>query len=302
MFRATLAMLLAMCLSAAAAEPLLGRIVYRTSKITTDGVWTMDAAGGNHAQLVGPADAGPPRWSPDGERVAVGHKTYAAAGFDARPASPDDTILDWSRDGEWFAVAVKGRGERYGVGKIRVDGTGFRQLTELPFSHVPSAEWSRDGSQLLVTGRFGRLTVAVYLLDAATGDLEPFVDSEAADSGAQWSADGESVYYVAGGGALGGLRRVDLADRSVHDLNPNWQRRRLFAVSPDGAYLLAHRTVELDAPLDMAIYDLNGRLVHSLDDEASSPIAADWFIPRSLLPVSPAGMRTVSWAALRAGN
>ena len=230
----------------------------------------------------------------------MGHNTFDVDGFGRRPASTDDTILDWSRDGQWFAVAVQGRGERYGVGRIRVDGSDFEALTELAFSHEPQAEWSPDGSKLLVTGRIGRAFVVLYVLDAATGDIEPLLNAEVAGAGAHWSPDGESVYYVASRRAMGGLLRMDLADRSVHEVNPGWQLRSLFAVSPDGAYLLAERTGFWDGHSYMGIYDLNGEVVLKLDSnfEARAPIA-DWFIPRSQLAVSPAGRQAALWAGLR---
>ena len=100
---------------------------------------------------------------------------------------------------------------------------------------------------------------------------------------------------------MGGLRRMDLADRSVHEVNPGWQLRSLFAVSPDGAYLLAERGGFWDGLTYMGIYDLNGEVVLELDSdfEARAPIAADWFIPRSQLAVSPAGKQAVVWADLR---
>ncbi len=60
MTRAIAVLLFALCLFATEGEPLLGRIVYRTDEVVSDGVYAIDATGANHTRIVGPTDAGPP--------------------------------------------------------------------------------------------------------------------------------------------------------------------------------------------------------------------------------------------------
>jgi Tol biopolymer transport system component len=74
---------------------------------------------------------------------------------------PGDYYASWSPDGQWIVFA------RYGSSstvlnyyKIRADGTGLTQLTDLgngdAFDCAPA--WTADGSQIVVGGTLGAVT------------------------------------------------------------------------------------------------------------------------------------------------
>ncbi|MBT3267107.1 hypothetical protein HN371_08150 [Candidatus Poribacteria bacterium] len=160
-------------------------------------------------------------------------------------------------------------------------------------------ELSPIGSRPLVAGMRGSGCVS-YLVDAGAGTLGQLIPTGVGAYGAHRSAAG-AIYYVPNSTALGGLRRVDIRDRSITQLQAGWRIRRLRAMSPDGQCLLpegepfgarrrTYRRTTFRAPWSRRPRRRPGGLA-----------AAGWFIPRSLLAMSPAGKRAVTWGALRSG-
>jgi Tol biopolymer transport system component len=294
---------IAMAAPGLAAEPLVGRIVYRALGPLQGDIFVMDADGRNHMHLVdAPRDASSPHWSPDGERVAVGHEIVNADGVGSTVVAPDHIIVGWSGDGEWLAVLGRPEGGEgpYAVGKLRPDGSDLTMLTQPEFGAVDSVAWSPGGSRLLVAAWRGDEGRGIHLINPRDGSVTRLVDGDVTPRGVAWAANGESVYYISGLATLGTLRRVDVADGAIHEVSADWRARNLLAMSPDGQHLLAIRALlAKDRPL-LGAFDLDGRLVESIRNENGWPMSADWHMPGVLLDVSPAGNKTVPWASLRA--
>ncbi|MBT7098386.1 hypothetical protein HN937_13495, partial [Candidatus Poribacteria bacterium] len=209
----------------------------------------------------------------------------------------DHGVSDVSPDGQWYATLGSGLAAGVATREVatyRADGSEYRVLTELDLGQLNSLEWAPDGRSLLVAARIGGGN-RIYVIDAEDGAAVAMLPDGEEGYDAHWSADGGSIYYI---GDRGGLRRVDVVDRSMHVID-RWFAGHLFAVSPDGKYLLSESPWEGQA--DLAAFDLSGVFVSRITDHEALPRRADWFIPRHLLPVSPVRTRAMTWGMLRDG-
>ena len=152
---------------------------------------------GKHAEF-------PPRWSPDGTRLAflVGEEAPDGATFAIYTVGADGTGLTrlaearsnpaWSPDGTRLAFVQAHRDGGLDVYTMAADGTDVRQITATPvgalgseFRWVRVIAWSPDGARLLYGCANG---VCVVDLDGqAVGGMRALV--------APWSADGRRIAF-----------------------------------------------------------------------------------------------------------
>ena len=154
-----------------------------------------------------------PFWSPDGKRIVFVNVTEKIVGIDA-PKESDLCI-------------------------INADGTGLRQLTDLPgLEWVPV--WSPDGKKIAFTNQledYGNVTVHVLSLDSGLETAIPMNSSVARESGLSWSSDssvivtsdGSDIYAFTADGKI--VRRL---------IANGWAPR----ISHDGTRILYQRSSE----------------------------------------------------------
>ena len=149
----------------------------------------------------------PPRWSPDGTRLAllVTEETQGEAMFAIYTVGADGTGLErlaearsnpaWSPDGRRLAFVQPDRDRDLHLYTMAADGTDVQQITAAPvgslrsvFRWVTALAWSPDGSRILV-GCFDQVCVA-GLDGQLVGELPlpHFVSLVPA-----WSADGRRI-------------------------------------------------------------------------------------------------------------
>jgi Tol biopolymer transport system component len=132
-------------------------------------IFTIKADGSHLTRLpisVG-AYNGAPAYSPDGSQISFDHDAGPAAPTDhgiwianADGSSPRrvttgiattsafDTNSRWSPNGKWLVFTRVRNENRSAIFKVRIDGTGLKQLTPWRLS-ADNASWSPDGSKLL---------------------------------------------------------------------------------------------------------------------------------------------------------
>jgi hypothetical protein len=280
---------------AAAADGPVGRIVYRSLADGAMYIYTVDADGGRHTELA--KHGATPRWMPGGTHVRLGTRMVDPDTRAFEEFRSEHGVIDISPDGEWYATlgaGLVGGVPTTEVATYRADGSAYRVLTGLDLGQLNGLEWSPDGRSLLVAAWIGD-AMRIHVVNAEDGATVALLPDREQGYDAHWSADGGSIYYI---GDRAGLRRVDVADRSVHVVDDRW-RRHLFAVSPDGKYLLSESP--WDGKTQLVAFDLDGVFVSRITHHEALPRKADWFIPRHLLPVSPVRARAVTWAMLREG-
>ncbi len=180
------------------------------------GLYTM-AADGSDVRHLAPADSSihsfPPRWSPDGRRLAFvrgagtpGQAVYTvgADGSDLKRITPAASLPSWSPDGERLALALPD-GEEVALYTIAADGSDARRLTSVEgwqrqgwndgryepdptVAWIETVAWSPDGSKILYTCL---RAVCVVDLDGNPVGMSPEDSGDA--HGPAWSPDGSRI-------------------------------------------------------------------------------------------------------------
>lgn len=186
------------------------RIAYGSYRI-----WVIDADGSNHRQLTrssgqyGVVEEDCPVWSPDGSRIALLRATgdlgnpipeiilINADGSNPRAVRtgvPRESYQDlrWSPDGTRLAFVIWVNFTPRVI-VMNVDGTGVRQLTDVPSKHP---EWSSDGTKLVFVVQSGDWDLHVANADG-TG-VRNVLDNAEDDRNPSWSPDGTKIVFESG--------------------------------------------------------------------------------------------------------
>ena len=210
----------------------------QTGNRAETGLYTM-ASDGSDIRHLAPTDDSynsfPPRWSPDGERLAfvrhVGSAdqavyTVRADGSDLERISSTASLPSWSPDGERLALALPD-GEDVALYAIAADGSDPQRLTtiegwqnqgwgssEPTGAWVESVAWSPDGSKILYTCGW-----AVCVVDLDGNPIGTSPEDPTGAPGPAWSPDGSTI-------AVG---------RSTSSKDRSWGSNRvLYRMSSDG--------------------------------------------------------------------
>jgi Tol biopolymer transport system component len=163
-----------------------------------------------------PGRAGPPRWSPDGARLAYvgerGVEVVATAGGPPELVAEGTalfTALDWSPDGAEIAYLCLDT-----LYAAPAEGGAPRQVAVLaPSPGNPSVRWSPDGSRIAV-GDIRSLRV----VSVEGGDVEWTVVA-VQEGAAAWSPDGRALAFATAGAGgdevAGGIHLLDAGDGSL---------------------------------------------------------------------------------------
>jgi Tol biopolymer transport system component/DNA-binding winged helix-turn-helix (wHTH) protein len=162
----------------------------------------------------------------------------------------------YSRDRRWVAwVDVDGR-----LWRARSsDGTGHLQLTPDDLD-VFMAQWSPDGSQLVLMAREPGKTWQIYSVDAAGGMLRLILADRRNLADPDWSADGRQIVFGREADLMGkedGPRDIQILDLASHSAQKLPGSNNLFSPrwSPDGRWIVA---LSLDQTR-LLLYDVRGR-------------------------------------------
>ena len=135
------------------------RVVFANSNGQAQMIWLMERDGSQQRLLY--KDAWDPTWAPDGERVL-------------------------------FATTIDNKPQ---LASIKIDGTGFQQLTDLPYLRGRS-DWSADGSHI-VTYSGQAWQRELYMLNSDGSDTHQITVSGGNSQGPTFSPDGQWVAFTA---------------------------------------------------------------------------------------------------------
>jgi dipeptidyl aminopeptidase/acylaminoacyl peptidase len=226
-------------------------------------LWVEDLERGTRTRVTyEPLSAQLPVWSPDSARLAYvsgfTSPTLAIAAADGTgglgtipcPRARCEPT-DWSADGAWLVVTVRGPGnDRGDVWLLPVGGAGEpRPLLSEPYAER-DARLSPDGHLLAyVSDESGRPEVSLRSLDGAPRRV---VISPGGGSQPVWTRDGRKLLFVDPDGAL---RRVPV--RIAADGRPGMGPATRLAVPPIG---IGHWSTQYDlSPDEQSLHFLDGQ-------------------------------------------
>jgi hypothetical protein len=177
-------------------------------------------------------------WSPDGRRFAFGAIEAgqpALIVLDLAGGGQDQTIRfgrfgevftpSWSPDGRAIAFSALENGAT-DIYVYDLDTARLRRLTDDPFGDLHPA-WSPDGRSIaFATERFstdiesltlGRCELAIVDVESGALRRVPALDG-VAHLNPQWSAGGESLYFISDPDGVGNVYRLDLGDGVVYQI------------------------------------------------------------------------------------
>ena len=178
------------------------------------GLYTINPDGSGLTKLLSvpasPHSGGPPKWSPDGTKIAFDAEF---GGFDQIYVINADgtglTQLTFSPAGENHVTRESPDGARivlssnHGVSSqeimvMNADGTGIVNLTNSPTSDEFQPDWSSDGSRIVFDSyAAGSGTQDVWIMDtdgSEQADLTPGTEASF-DGAATWSPDGTKLAF-----------------------------------------------------------------------------------------------------------
>ncbi|MFJ9696045.1 hypothetical protein [Kitasatospora sp. NPDC101183] len=138
-----------------------------------DSLWKVPRGGGAPVKLVDGQATGTanrqPNWSPKGDRIV----------FQRRAAN----------------------GENWALWTVNADGSGLRQITEVPGDHTDPS-WSPDGRRLVFSSTAGGLANAQVFVVSADGGTPARVTNDGAsyDGAPSWSPDGKWIAFESSAG------------------------------------------------------------------------------------------------------
>jgi serine/threonine protein kinase/Tol biopolymer transport system component len=148
--------------------------------------------------------------------------------------------LLFARDGKWVAYVSYPEGDLW---RCRADGSEKLELIPSSAMFSYDAEWSPDGSQIVVSATEPGKKQRLYLVPANGGEAHEIPVGEQNAIWPSWSPDGESITYNdASGPGHSEVHEVDLKTMRVSTL-PDSKNVIQPLRSPDGQYLAATNVV-----------------------------------------------------------
>jgi Tol biopolymer transport system component len=199
-------------------------------------------------------EQGDPQFTPDGKRIVYLSEEdgdsdifsmKAKNGKDAVNLT-NNTVGDWdpsvSPDGKRIAYCFEANMTQLQVATIKIDGSGFNQLTDAMMGSSNEPEWAPNGKVLAIESDASLdptsmiMDDEIFTIDAKDGsDPKQLTESPSfADDDPDFSPDGKQITFESDRGGTVDVYRMDadgthekpVVDDASYDAEPDWQAKR----------------------------------------------------------------------------
>lgn len=247
------------------------RVAFLADITDTPQVWAVDTSGGWPDQITFFQDK---VWtvaaSTEGERLICardvgGNERYqlflvTAEGTEVRRLTKDDQAVHhfgaWSHDGTRIAYVSNARnGVHFDVFVLPLEEGQAEMVLQGEGSYRVQA-WSPDGAQLILSHEISSAQQRLYLLNLATGGLEPLTpfDKSMRNQQVRWAVDGSVYLLTDRDREVMGLARLDVNTGHVAYLTDHRWDAESLAVAPNGRRLAY--TVNVEGYARLHLHDL----------------------------------------------
>lgn len=256
----------------------------RTADRNRASIWEMNADGSGLQPLFDhDLNAGSPRWSPSGDRIAFTaggqiHMHWVDSGrtskISALQQSPSS--ISWSPDGEWLAFVMFKPKQTSAPVNLPGRPSGA-DWADAPI-YIDSMNYRADGRGYLSQGYRH-----IYIMPAEGGTPIQLTDGDYNHGGnLAWANDGSSIYFSANRvekpekePSNSNLYRIDIADRTVTQITDRFGPDANPKISPNGQ-MIAYTGFD-DRKLAqqnhrLYVVDLDGKIVTNLTEDLDQHI------------------------------
>ncbi|HUO84457.1 MAG TPA: protein kinase, partial [Thermoanaerobaculia bacterium] len=180
-----------------------GSLVFSSDRDGGSGIWVLEPDGGLTRVAARP-NAGQPRWSPDGKRLAYRFQEEGTnwvviqepGSAELRKIHSHAEAPAWSPDGKWLAFTSWKDRRKSQIHIAPSAGGAVRRVTDLDLStSYPS--WSPDGARISFQATRDDGTRHVWVSDLRSGETRPLTSGDSEDSHPQWSpVDPDRILFV----------------------------------------------------------------------------------------------------------
>ncbi len=183
----------------------------------------------------------------------------------------DEMDPRWSSDGEKLALSVRNSADYHDVAVMNSDGSNQVKLTSTDTINERFPMFSPDGSKIVyVVGTLDQINgnYDVYLMNSNGSNPTTLTTYSGDDRYPVWSPDGLEIYFISNRGRSYEVWKMGTGGSNITQVTYNMSRVRSFAISPDGSKMLV--SSDMTGTFELYIMNLPDATITQITNDSSA--------------------------------